>query len=344
MEDLAFITLKVVIVLVVVLVTVLLLTYLERKVIGHFQQRLGPMRVGFHGALQAPADALKLLSKEDTIPASADQLIFRMAPYIVFIPGFLVFVTIPFTKELVVRSLDLGLFYVVAVSCLSISGFVLAGWASNNKYALLGGMRSAAQMISYEIPLVMSVLGVAMLANSLNLATIVEMQSPVWYIIVQPLGFFIFMVASLAELNRTPFDIPVAESEVVGGPTVEYSGIRWAIFYLAEYGNIFAIGALGSVLFLGGWQGPVLPGIVWFLIKTYSLILLIFWLRVTLPRMRIDQLMTYCWKFLLPLAFINLLLTGVYLMFSLTIFLVTAVATAIAVYGGYTVYRGRAVR
>lgn len=344
MEDPLVIILKVAIVLGVVLLTVLLLTYLERKVIGHIQQRLGPMRVGFHGALQAPADAIKLLTKEDLVPASADQFIFRMAPYLVFIPGFLVFVTIPFTKDLVVRSLDLGLFYVVAVSCLSISGFVLAGWASNNKYALLGGMRSAAQMISYEIPLVLSVLGVAMLANSLNLATITEMQASVWYVLVQPIGFFIYIVASLAELNRTPFDIPVAESEVVGGPTVEYSGIRWAMFYLAEYGSIFGLSALGAILFLGGWQGPVLPGIVWFLLKTYSIIFLIFWLRATLPRLRIDQLMTYCWKVLLPLAFLNLLLTGVYLTFSLPVFLGTLAAAVIIVIGGYSIYRGRTAR
>ncbi|MBI4299854.1 MAG: NADH-quinone oxidoreductase subunit NuoH [Chloroflexi bacterium] len=298
-----------------VLTTVLVLIWLERKVIGHIQQRLGPMRTGFHGFLQSPADAVKLLVKEDIIPAAADRWAFQLAPALVFVPIFLTVVSIPFTRTLVVRNLDLGLFYVFAISSISIVGIVMAGWASGNKYALLGSVRAGAQMVSYEIPLVFSILGVAMVAGSLNLETIVDAQRGLWYIVLQPVGMFIFLVASLAELNRTPFDIPVAESEVVGGPYVEYSGIRWGVFFLSEYANTFIISALAAVVFLAGWRGPLLPGWLWFLIKTYAIILIIFWFRATLPRLRIDQLMTFAWKLLLPLAFVNLLITGLYLVY-----------------------------
>lgn len=305
---------------------VLVLIYLERKVLAHIQQRLGPMRTGFHGILQSPADAIKLLVKEDLAPATADLWVFRLAPYLVFVPIFMMFVTIPFTGSLVIRHLDLGLFYLVAFSSLSIVGMLMAGWGSDNKYALLGGVRAAAQLISYELPLAISILGVALLTQSLSLKDIVGSQYPLPFLFAQPLGFVIFIAASLAELSRTPFDIPVAESEVVGGPLVEYSGMRWAIFFLAEYANLFATSAIAALIFLGGWSWPFLPvdsngwlahvlAAAWFITKTMALILVVFWLRGTLPRLRIDQLMTFAWKTLIPFSLLNLLITGAAVVF-----------------------------
>ncbi|MBI2846608.1 MAG: NADH-quinone oxidoreductase subunit NuoH [Chloroflexi bacterium] len=291
-------------------VTTFALVWIERKFLGHIQMRLGPMRTGYHGIMQPVADALKLLFKEDFIPGSSDRLIFWLAPLAVFVPAFLIWVSIPFTKELVIRNLDMGIFYIVAVSVVSIIGLVMAGWGSANKYALLGGARAAAQLISYELPLIMVILSVVMLSQSLDLKTIVEKQAVIPYVLLQPLGFLIFLFASLAEVGRTPFDIPQAESEVVGGPFVEYSGIRWSIFFLAEYVNTFAVGVLGALLFLGGWNWPLLPPIIWILVKSYFLVLVIFWMRATFPRLRIDQLMSLAWKVLLPLAFLNILIVG----------------------------------
>lgn len=334
-----------------ILTTVLVLTWLERKILARIQMRMGPMRTApfqMHGVLQAPADAVKLLVKEDLTPAAADRWVYQMAPYLVFVPGFLVLVSLPFTRELLIRNLDLGLFYIVAISPLSIIGLILAGWGSGNKYALLGGVRSAAQLVSYEIPLLLSVLGVVMLTGSLNLGVIVEGQRALPFLFLQPLGFLLFLTAGLAELNRSPFDIPTAESELVGGPFIEYSGMRWGIFYLAEYGNIFIISALSTVLYLGGWIWPYLPpaewlggwgerlvAAGWFLIKSYAVILIIFWLRGTLPRLRVDQLMTFSWKFLLPLAFLNVLLTAIYLIYgwlALLASLVISLAIVIPLY------------
>ena len=302
---------------------VLALVYLERKILGHIQQRLGPMRTGFHGILQSPADAIKLLVKEDLTPASADHWVFQLAPYLVFVPIFMMFVTIPFTGELVVRNLDLGIFYLMALSSLHIVGMLMAGWGSDNKYALLGGVRAAAQLISYELPLIFAILGVALLARSLNLREIVELQSVIPYLLLQPLGLVIFLIASLAETTRTPFDIPVAESEVVGGPLVEYSGMRWAIFYLGEYASLFATSAIAAAVYMGGWEWPILPApdllggwaerlvaVTWFTVKTFSIVFLIIWLRGTLPRLRIDQLMGFAWKMLIPLSFVNLFITA----------------------------------
>lgn len=344
-------TLRVALMLGFVLISVLVLIWLERKFIGHIQMRLGPMRTGYHGVFQSPADAVKLLVKEDLIPASADKWVFQLAPFAVFVPIFLVFVALPFTGELLIRNLDLGLFYIVAVSSFSIVGLLMAGWASSNKYALLGGVRAAAQMISYELPLVISILGVAMLTRSLSLNTIVQEQTPVPFIVLQPLGFGLFLTASLAELARSPFDIPVAESEVVGGPFVEYSGIRWAFFFLGEYANLFAIAAICAIVYLGGWSWPYLPPSDWlggwgerligaglFLAKTYAIVLLIFWLRATLPRFRIDQLMSFAWKVLIPLAFLNVILTGIYLMYGWATLIISLIVSLGLL---YLVYRGQ---
>ena len=309
-------------------VMVLALTWLERKVLARIQMRMGPMRVGFHGTLQPIADAMKLVFKEDILPSWADRRVYWMAPLAVFVPAFLLWVTIPVGEDLVLRNLELGLFYIVAISILSVMGLVMAGWGSANKYAVLGGLRAAGQLISYEIPFIMAILGVAMLAQSLDLTVIVGEQATVANILIQPLGFFIFLTAGLAELGRTPFDIHHAESEVVGGPFVEYSGAHWAVFFLAEYINTFTIAALTVLLFLGGWRWPEMPyaglAVVWFLVKAFAVILVIFWIRGTYPRLRIDQLMAFGWKLLVPLSFVNIIITGIALyygwpMWSLTL-------------------------
>ncbi|MCS7206383.1 MAG: NADH-quinone oxidoreductase subunit NuoH [Dehalococcoidia bacterium] len=283
--------------------------WLERKYLGRLQQRLGPTRVGPFGLLQPVADAVKLLLKEDILPSWADKVVYWTAPLIAFVPAFMVWVTIPFSPTLVLRNLDLGLLYVIAFSVLGITGLLVAGWGSANKYGVLGSLRSAAQLISYEIPIVVVALTVAMLAGSLNLVEIVERQSPI-YALVQPLGLVLFLLAGLAEVGRTPFDIYHAESEIVGGPFVEYSGAHWAAFYLAEYVNTFLVGAMTTLLFLGGWKGPVLPPVVWFLLKTFAVVLVMFWFRGTFPRLRIDQLMALGWQVLVPLSFLTMVLTG----------------------------------
>lgn len=303
-------------------VMVLALTWLERKALARIQQRMGPMRVGPHGTLQPIADALKLVTKEDILPSWADRRVYWLAPLAVFIPSLLLWVTIPMTQDIVLRNMDMGLFYITAFSVLTVLGLVMAGWGSANKYAILGGLRAAGQLISYEVPFIMAILGVAMLSQSLNIVEIVDDQAAamVGNIIVQPLGLAVFLIAALAELGRTPFDIHHAESEVVGGPFVEYSGAHWAVFFLAEYMNTFTVAALTTLLFLGGWRWPDMPfdgavhsalSVAWFLLKTYAVILLIFWIRGTYPRLRIDQLMSFGWKALVPLSFVNIVITGV---------------------------------
>ena len=322
-------------------VAAMALIYLERKVIARFQQRLGPTRTGPMGMLQSLADAVKLVGKEDLRPKNADPWVFELAPYFVFVPIFLIFVAVPFAFDWQIRVLELGLLYVLAISSVNIVGWVMAGWGSDNRYAMLGALRAAAQGISYELPLVISVVAVAMIVSlpvsealpegargSLNLHTIVEEQGHIPYIVWQPLAFAIFYIAMLAELNRTPFDIPVGESEVVGGPFVEYSGIRWSMFFLAEYTALFLFALLGAALFLGGWAWPLgetlraedeLLGVVYqlglTLAKTGLLILSVFWVRSTLPRMRVDQLMAFSWKVLLPLAFAQILVNGLILVY-----------------------------
>jgi NADH-quinone oxidoreductase subunit H len=304
-------------------VVVMGLIYIERKVLARFQMRLGPTRTGPMGLLQSVADALKLVAKEDFRPRGADPWVFELAPYFVFIPIFLMFVAVPFAIGWEVRVLELGLFYVLAVSSVNIVGWVMAGWGSDNRYAMLGALRAVAQAISYELPLVMSMIAVAMVANSLNLAEIVRGQGSVPNIVWQPLPFFIFYVAMLAELNRTPFDIPVGESEVVGGPFVEYSGIRWSMFFLAEYAAMFIMALLAAAVFLGGGAWPLGErlGLPWqILLTTLKAGLVIFsiiWVRATFPRMRIDQLMSFSWKVLLPISFAQIMVNGLILVYDL---------------------------
>lgn len=320
-------------------VVVLSLTWLERKALGRLQRRLGPTRTGPMGLLQPIADAVKLILKEDIVPDSADKAIFWAAPVIVVVSAFMIWVAIPGAEGLVLRNLDLGLFYITAVAVVGILGLVLAGWGSANKYGILGGLRSAAQLISYEIPVIMVVVAVAMLAQSLNLEEIVKQQDPIPYALILPLGMVIFFIAGLAEVGRTPFDIYHAESEVVGGPFVEYSGAHWSVFFLAEYINTFAIAALVTLLFLGGWAGPVLPGVVWFLIKVYAVILVVFWIRGTFPRLRIDQLMAFAWKAMVPLSFYTIVITALYLFYGWPAWSLTLMSLAGLAVVGWLVYR-----
>lgn len=291
--------------------------YFERKIIGWMQFRIGPNRTGPLGLLQTVADVLKLLLKEDTMPKLADKPLFILAPLIAFVPAFGVLATIPFTETLHFADLGIGLLYYIAVAGITTLGAICGGWASNNKYSLLGGMRAAAQMISYEIPLIMSLVGVILMTGSLNLIDIVNRQAEmgVWFFIPQILGFGIFIIASLAELNRTPFDLPEAESELVAGHMTEYSGFRYAFFMLAEYVYVFGMASITTLVFLGGWLPPFeflgfIPGIVWFILKFCFMVFFYIWLRATLPRLRADQLMQMGWKVLLPLALVNIFVTA----------------------------------
>lgn len=312
-------TIRLLIVVGIMTLMVVYLTVGERKVLARAQFRLGPMRTGPWGMLQGFADAVKLLAKEDLRPRGADRWVFEFAPFFTFVPVFVILLTLPFAENWGVRNMAMGLFFVFAVLGLNIVGILMAGLGSGSKYALLGGVRAAAQMISYEIPLVISLLAVAMLAGTLDLNAIVLLQEDRPYVLVQPLAFAIFFTAMLAELHRAPFDIPVAESEIVGGYFVEYSGMRWSMFQLAEYAAMWGFSVFGSVVFLGGWAFPVGTDWGWgwqlalTIIKSAALIFAMMWIRATVPRLRIDQLMNFCWKVLIELSFALLLVNGFFL-------------------------------
>lgn len=309
--------------LIVVFMTVVVmgLIWAERRILGRFQQRIGPQKTGPFGLLQSVADAVKLVGKEDLRPKNADPWTFELAPFLVFIPIFMGFVIVPFLVGWNIKVLELGLLYFVAISSVNIVGWVMAGWGSDNRYAMIGGLRAAAQSISYELPLVLSLLSVAMLAGTLNLDEIVRQQGSVPYIVWQPMAFAIFFIAALAELNRAPFDIPVGESEVVGGPFVEYSGIRWSMFMLAEYAGLLIMAVVGASVFLGGYAWPLGEelGLGWQVVlvgaKASLIIFAVFWIRASLPRLRIDQLMGYSWKILLPLVLVQILVNGLVLVY-----------------------------
>ncbi len=320
-------------------VIVLSLTWLERKALGRLQLRYGPTRTGLFGLMQPIADAVKLIVKEDIIPNDSEKAIFWIAPVIVVVSAFVIWVTIPGGDNVVIRNLPLGLFYIVAFAVVGILGLVLAGWGSANKYGIMGGLRSAAQLISYEIPVVLVAAAVAILAQSLDMRVIVGEQASLPYIALLPLGFVVFFIAGLAEVGRTPFDIYHAESEVVGGPFVEYSGAHWSVFFLAEYINTFAIAALTTLLFLGGWGGPFLPDVVWFLFKTYLVVLVIFWVRGTFPRLRIDQLMSFAWKVMVPLSFYTVIVAAVYRFYGLPWWSLTILSAAGLLVAGWIIYR-----
>jgi NADH-quinone oxidoreductase subunit H len=290
---------------------VLFLIWLERKISAHIQRRLGPMEVGFHGSLQTVADMFKLLSKQILTPVAVDRFVFILAPIVVFVPTLCLSSLIPLSGAEAFAEQPYGLLIIVALSGMSVLGIFMAGWSSNNKYAVLGGMRSVAQVIAYEIPILLSALSVVLIARSLNLHEIVTAQARgVPYILLQPLAAILFFIGITAETNRAPFDIPEAESELVGGFHTEYSGMRFALFFFAEYTNMLVLGALGATLFLGGWLGPWLPGPVWLLLKAYAVIVVMMWIRWTWPRLRFDQLMSLAWKLLIPLALLNLVVTA----------------------------------
>ena len=321
---------------------VMSMIWLERKLLGRLQLRLGPTRTGPMGLMQPVADAVKLILKEDIIPTSSEKAIFWVAPIIVVISAFMIWVTIPGTQTAVIQNLDMGLFYIIAFSVVGLLGIVLAGWGSANKYGTLGGLRAAAQLISYEIPIIMVAISVAMLAQSLDLREIVIQQDDYIFLLVQPLGLVLFFIAGLAEVGRTPFDIYFAESEIVGGPFVEYSGAHWSVFFLAEYINTFAIAALTVILFFGGWSGPGLSGewgIIWFLAKVYLVILVIFWVRGTFPRLRIDQLMSFAWKVMVPLSFLSVVMTAVYQFYEWPAWTLTAMSSAGLLVVGFLIFK-----
>ncbi|GKT07417.1 NADH-quinone oxidoreductase subunit NuoH [Desulforhabdus sp. TSK] len=295
------------------------LVWLERKFLARLQVRYGPNRAGKYGLLQPIADMIKMLTKEDTIPEGADRVIFLLAPAVVTVTALLMFAVIPFGGDLsflgkripmVIADLNIGLLFVFALSSLGVYGIALGGWASNSKYSLLGGIRGAAQMISYELSLGLSLVPVVMLAGSFSLVDIVRAQEAYPFILVQPLAFVIFVISAMAESKRIPFDLPEAENELGAGYHTEYSGIRFGLFFLGEYVNMQVLGALVAVLFLGGWSGPFLSGPAWFCIKILVVALVMIWIRGTLPRLRYDQLMALGWKVLIPLALVNIVVTG----------------------------------
>jgi len=298
-------------------VSAMFLIWWERKVSAHIQTRYGPMRVGWHGVLQSVADVIKLLLKENITPDGVDKPVWWLAPFFAVVPSVMVFVCIPFGDlfgiNLIPRDLNVGILYIMALTSICVLGIFMAGWGSNNKYSLLGGMRSAAQIVSYEVPLIISMVTAVMFAGTLSMQKIVEAQSGLGWFVFQPnmaLAFLIFVISATAEINRTPFDIPEAESELVAGFHTEYSGMKFAMFFLGEYTNLFIVSALAATLFLGGWQGPFLPPVLWFLIKTYGIITALMWVRWTFPRVRVDQLMGFAWKVLTPIAFANLAVLG----------------------------------
>ncbi|PIP82440.1 MAG: NADH-quinone oxidoreductase subunit NuoH [Elusimicrobia bacterium CG_4_9_14_3_um_filter_62_55] len=323
--------LKVILVLHVILVAPIFLVWWERKISAHMQSRFGPMYVGwFHGVLQTVADGIKLLLKENIQPASADSWVHRLAPAVVCFPAILAFAPVSFGGDLIAADIDVSVVYIFAMAGISVVGIMMAGWGSGNKYSLLGGLRSAAQLVSYELPRGFAIMPVIMFAGSLSLVRIADAQSGTWfgfvprwfifYPVVGQLSFLIFLIASVAETNRTPFDIPEAESELVAGFHTEYSGMRFSLFFLAEYAYMLLACLLMSAFFFGGGNPPLpgldfVPGWYWFLGKTMALVFLFMWFRWTFPRLRVDRVMDLCWKFLLPWSFANIAFAGLYLLF-----------------------------
>ncbi|HEU5298964.1 MAG TPA: NADH-quinone oxidoreductase subunit NuoH [bacterium] len=319
MTDLLVAAVKSAVLILLLLTTFAYMTWLERKLLGKFQLRHGPNRVGPLGLLQPLADGVKLLFKESFRPSGVDATIYLVAPMISMVVALFVYAVIPFGPEvsifgrrvtLYLADVNVGILLVLAASSIGVYGIILGGWSSNSKYSLLGGLRSSAQLISYELALGLAVIGVVLTAGTLSLVEIVEAQSRIWFVALQPLGFLIFLTAALAETNRAPFDLPEAEQELVAGFHTEYGGFKFAMFYAGEYIGIVTMSALIATLYLGGWQGPVLPPLLWFALKTGAFIFVFIWLRATLPRVRHDQLMAFGWKFLVPLALLNIVVTS----------------------------------
>lgn len=343
--DLAMMIVSAVLILAFIMLVMLFITVMERKIIGRMQDRYGPNRADIQsllvialgrqrlqkipgsrflrylrlwGLLQPLADAVKFLTKEDITPRAADRPMHLLAPIVVTFAALLSWAVIPFGKGMVGTDLNIGVLYIVSVSSIATISLFMAGWGADNKYALLGALRSVAQMVSYEVPMVLSILVAVMLAGSMSMVKIAEAQGALggmgWFIFYLPVGlvaFLIYFICAVAELNRAPFDLPEGESEIVAGYHIEYSGLKWGLFYLGEYFNALAVSAIATTLFLGGWNGPLFPPYVWFWAKAGFIILALMWLRATLPRFRVDQLMGFAWKFLLPLALVNIFVTGV---------------------------------
>jgi NADH-quinone oxidoreductase subunit H len=293
-----------------VAVNALFLVWMERKVSARIQLRQGPLHVGWQGTLQTIADAVKLISKELIIPNKSDKFLFVLAPVLAFAPILSAFLVLPLGPGMIIRDLNVGFLFVFSLTNITFIGIFIAGWSSNSKYALLGSMRAVAQNISYEIPLLLSTMGVVLIAQTMKMSGIVAAQTNIWFIVLQPLAFIIFIISALAEANRAPFDIPEAESELVAGFHTEYSGMRFALFFLGEYTAIFISSAIAATLFLGGWHGPFFPGPLWLILKTYAIVFVVMWIRWTFPRLRSDQLMTLAWKVLIPFAVVNIFLTA----------------------------------
>jgi NADH-quinone oxidoreductase subunit H len=318
-------SLKVMVIMAAVLTGCAYATYMERKVVARLQHRLGPTYAGPYGLLQPIADAVKLIFKEDIVPNRVERITWGLAPLVSFVPALLTFIVVPFGADIelfgrqikmVGSDLNIGVLFVFAVTSLGVYGIVLAGWSSGSKYSLMGGIRASAQMISYEIGYGLSIIGVILVANTLSLRELVEQQASVgdWFIWSQPLGFILYLTCALAETNRLPFDMPEAESELVGGYHTEYSSMRFAMFFMGEYANMLAVSAVGATLFFGGWQGPYLPPVVWFILKVFLFMFFYIWLRATFPRFRYDQLMAFGWKVLFPLALLNTMVTAALVM------------------------------
>jgi NADH-quinone oxidoreductase subunit H len=299
-------------ILTAVLLTAAMLTWAERRLLGLWQDRYGPNRVGPFGLLQPIADAIKLLMKDDIIPPLADKPVFVVAPGIAMATSLIAFAVVPVAPGIGIVDLNIGVLVVIALTALTVYGVVLGGWAANSKYSLLGGLRAAAQMISYEVFLGLALMGVVLLAGSFDLRAIVEAQRGLWYVVPQLPGFLLFLIAGVAELHRLPFDLPEAENELVAGFHTEYSGMKFGMFFVGEYIGMVLIAALTTTLFLGGWLGPVLPPVAWFLLKTSAVLVLFVLLRAALPRPRYDQIMSLGWKVLLPLSLLNLAVTGAF--------------------------------
>ncbi len=324
-------SIKVIVVVVAVLTGCAYATYMERKVVAIMQHRIGPSYAGPYGLLQPLADAIKMAFKEDIVPDNVEKVTYALAPLLAFIPSLLSFAVVPFSADFslvgreitgVISDLNIGILWIFAVTSLGVYGIILAGWSSGSKYSLLGGVRSSAQMISYEISYGLSIVGVILIANTLSMRELVEQQDNFfhWFIWKQPLGFLLYIVCAIAETNRAPFDLPEAESELVAGYHTEYSSFRFGMFFVGEYANMIAVSAVGATLFFGGWQCPW-PGwplqlsIIWFLAKVFLFMFFYIWLRATLPRFRYDQLMNFGWKVLFPLAVLNVLITGAIVLF-----------------------------
>jgi len=318
--EVALVAVKSAVLLFILLTACAYMTLLERRLLGKFQVRHGPNRVGPFGLLQPLADGLKLVFKESFMPAHVDVIVYWLAPAISMIAALFVYAVIPFGPEVTLfgqrvplrlADVNVGILLVLATSSVGVYGIILGGWSSNNKYSLLGSLRSSAQLISYELALGLAVISVVLTAGSLSLVRIVEAQRHVWFVALQPLGFLIFLIAAVAETNRAPFDLPEAEQELIAGYQTEYGGFKFAMFYIGEYVAIVTMSALATTLFWGGWWGPLLPGLIWFVFKTLAFVFFFIWLRATLPRVRHDQLMALGWKFLIPLGLLNLVVTAV---------------------------------